>query len=88
VTDDASGKMRLLERGQDAGQIRSDVSIAELLALLLGASRAVEQMGGNCELEARTVRVILDGLRVQSPGKTTQTSPPPAWNRNTANRVL
>jgi AcrR family transcriptional regulator len=58
---------RLLERAQQAGEIRSDVSTAELLALLIGASRAVEQLGGNDELEARTVRVILDGLRVQQP---------------------
>ena len=56
---------RLLQRAQQAGAVRSDVSSVELLALLLGASRAVEQMGGDQQLEARTVRVILDGLRVQ-----------------------
>jgi AcrR family transcriptional regulator len=56
---------RLLTRAQQAGTVRPDVTTAELLALLVGASRAIEQMGGNRELEGRIVGLILDGLRVK-----------------------
>jgi len=53
----------LLVRAQHAGAARDDIGISELLALLLGAARAVEQLGGNAELQDRTLEVILDGLR-------------------------
>jgi AcrR family transcriptional regulator len=56
---------RLLTRAQQAGSVRADVTIAELLALLLGASRAVQHMGGDRVQKDRIVQVILDGLRVQ-----------------------
>ena len=54
---------RLLSRAQHAGAVRDDISIAELLAVLLGASRAVEHIGDDEALAARTLAVIADGLR-------------------------
>lgn len=54
---------RLLSNAQRAGAVRDDISIAELLAVLVGASRAVQHLGGNAELEARTITIFLDGLR-------------------------
>jgi AcrR family transcriptional regulator len=55
----------LLSRAQHTGAIRADIGVTELLALLLGASRAAQQMEGNRELQVRTVQVILDGLRAR-----------------------
>ena len=54
---------RLLSSAQRAGTVRADIGIAELLALLVGASRALQQLAGDADLEARTLAVILDGLR-------------------------
>jgi AcrR family transcriptional regulator len=53
----------LLTRAQQAGAVRGDISIAELLALLLGASRAIEHVGSDRAVAERTIGVILDGLR-------------------------
>lgn len=53
---------RLLSSAQTAGTVRADIGMAELLALLVGASRALQQLGGDADLEARTLAVILDGL--------------------------
>jgi AcrR family transcriptional regulator len=53
----------LLERAQAAGAVRADVGVPELRALLVGASRAVEQAADDPAVRARTVRVMLDGLR-------------------------
>lgn len=50
----------LLER---AGAVRGDVRVADLTALLVGASRAAEHAGWDPEVQARTLAVILDGLR-------------------------
>lgn len=55
---------RLLVRAQAAGAVRGDITIAEVLALLVGAARALEQLGGDAERQARTISVILDGFRV------------------------
>jgi AcrR family transcriptional regulator len=57
------GLESLLVNAQQAGSVRSDVTIAELIALLVGAARALEQLGGNPTLEQRTLSIILDGLR-------------------------
>jgi AcrR family transcriptional regulator len=53
----------LLTRAQQAGAVRDDIYAADLLALLIGASRAVEHAGPDREVQARTLAVILDGLR-------------------------
>lgn len=52
----------LLVRAQKAGAVRPDVGLPELMALLVGASRAVEHAGSD-DVRARIVRIILDGLR-------------------------
>jgi AcrR family transcriptional regulator len=53
----------LLERAQEAGTVRDDVGVREVVALLVGAVRAAEHVGGDRELRNQTVAVILDGLR-------------------------
>lgn len=58
----------LLSRAQSAGAVRDDVGIAELLTLLVGASRAAEHAGQDRDVQSRAVAVIVDGLRpVASP---------------------
>ena len=52
----------LLERAQEAGTVRDDVGVREVMALLVGAVRAAEHAGGDRELRNQTVAVILDGL--------------------------
>ena len=52
----------LLVRAQQAGAVRSDMGIRELLVLIVGASHAVQHADSNRELEAHAVRVVLDGL--------------------------
>jgi len=53
----------LLSRAQRAGAVRSDVGVSDVIALLVGASRAAEHAGWDPEVQARTVTVVLDGLR-------------------------
>ncbi len=53
----------LLSRAQQAGAVRSDVQTPELVAVIVGASRAVEHVAGDPDLPARTLALILDGLR-------------------------
>jgi AcrR family transcriptional regulator len=52
---------RLLSRAQQAGAVRTDVGLPELLALIVGASRAAQQLGDPA-LQQRTVQILLDGL--------------------------
>jgi AcrR family transcriptional regulator len=52
----------LLVRAQRAGAVRPDVGLPELIALLVGASRAAEHAGAD-QLRTRIVGIILDGLR-------------------------
>ncbi|GGM08815.1 TetR/AcrR family transcriptional regulator [Dactylosporangium sucinum] len=49
----------LLVRAQEAGVVRGDVSAGDVIAVLVGASRAVEYAGAG----SRAARVIFDGLR-------------------------
>ena len=53
----------LLSRAQAAGAVRDDVRLPEVVALLAGASRAMEQVGDDRDLRDRTLGIILDGLR-------------------------
>jgi AcrR family transcriptional regulator len=57
----------LLSRAQRAGAVRQDVGIPEVLALLVGASRATEHAGPDGDVHARTLAIVLDGLRPQAP---------------------
>jgi AcrR family transcriptional regulator len=54
---------RLLTRAQQAGAVRDDVGVTELIALLAGASRAAEHAGWNDDITARTLAIVFDGLR-------------------------
>jgi AcrR family transcriptional regulator len=53
----------LLIRAQRAGAVRDDVQTGELIALIVGASRAAEYASQDPHLQGRAVAVILDGLR-------------------------
>ena len=53
----------LLDSAQRAGAVRADIGVAELKAVLVGASRAVEHIGDDPATRARVIAVLLDGLR-------------------------
>lgn len=53
----------LLTRAQQAGAVRGDIGVGELIALVVGASRAVEHTGWESPVRARTLQVVFDGLR-------------------------
>jgi AcrR family transcriptional regulator len=53
----------LLGRAQEAGTVRDDVGVHEVMALLVGAVRAAEHAGEDRELRERIAAVLLDGLR-------------------------
>ena len=53
----------LLARAQRAGAIRDDIGVAELVALLVGTSRAVEHADFAPEVQGRILGVVRDGLR-------------------------
>ncbi|GAA0351601.1 TetR/AcrR family transcriptional regulator [Actinoallomurus spadix] len=53
----------LLGRAQEAGAVRSDVGLPEILTLLVGASQAAEHVGGDAGVRARALAVVFDGLR-------------------------
>lgn len=53
----------LLERAREAGAVRADIQLPELLALLIGTSRALEQVGPDKGARGRVLAVVLNGLR-------------------------
>jgi AcrR family transcriptional regulator len=55
----------LLARAQRVGAVRDDVGLAEVTALLAGASRAAEYAGEDRALRSRAVAIVLDGLAVR-----------------------
>jgi AcrR family transcriptional regulator len=55
--------MGLLTGAQRAGAVRADIGVTELKAVLVGASRAVEQIGDDPTARARMIGILLDGLR-------------------------
>jgi AcrR family transcriptional regulator len=57
----------LLTRAQRAGAVRDDIRLRELIALLIGASRAAEHAAQDPDLQTRTLAVVFDGLRPQRP---------------------
>jgi len=54
---------KLLERAQKAGDVRRDVAIADVLALVSGAFVAIEHRGGDARTRAQLLAVVCDGLR-------------------------
>jgi AcrR family transcriptional regulator len=65
----------LLERAQAAGDVRTDVDIDDVMALIAGACHASVYAGLDADAQARTVAVLSDGLR-----------PTPARKRATRSR--
>jgi AcrR family transcriptional regulator len=57
------GLSALLVRAQQAGAVRDDIDVTDLIALVVGASRAVEYASSDHAVQERTLRVILSGLR-------------------------
>jgi hypothetical protein len=55
--------MGLLTRAQEAGAVRTDIGVTELKAVLVGASRAVEDVGYDSATRARITAILLDALR-------------------------
>jgi AcrR family transcriptional regulator len=55
----------LLVRAQQAGAVRTDVQTADLIPIIIGASRAIEHAAADDTLQPRVLRLILDGLRAK-----------------------
>jgi AcrR family transcriptional regulator len=53
----------LLGRAQAVGAVREDATVADVIALLVGASHAAEHAGWDRGVQMRTVAIMLDGLR-------------------------
>ncbi|MEV5966312.1 helix-turn-helix domain-containing protein [Kribbella sp. NPDC051952] len=53
---------RLLTKARDAGEVRSDVRVDEVMALLTAAAQAAQQGGWSEDLRRRTLAVIFRGL--------------------------
>lgn len=53
----------LLARAQAAGAVRTDVGIAEIIALLMGAARSAEHAATDPEVQRRSLHILFDGLR-------------------------
>jgi AcrR family transcriptional regulator len=56
----------LLVRAQRAGAVRDDIHTGELIALVVGASRAAEYASRDPNMQARAIALIFDGLRPRS----------------------
>jgi AcrR family transcriptional regulator len=52
----------LLARAQEGGAVRADLRVPELVALLIGASHAIEHTD-DTDTQARVLAVVVDGLR-------------------------
>ncbi len=62
----------LLTRAQTAGAVRSDIGIAELMALLTAGCLGLNAPNVDPAVRARGIDVLLDGLRPQSGRNTVQ----------------
>jgi AcrR family transcriptional regulator len=58
----------LLARAQEAGAVRRDVGLPEVMTLLVGASRAAEHAAGDGAVRDRALAVVIDGLRGRPAG--------------------
>lgn len=52
----------LLGRAQEARAVRTDIGVTELIALLVGTTRAAEHAKWQPDVHARILAVVLDGL--------------------------
>jgi AcrR family transcriptional regulator len=55
---------KLLQRAQDAGRVRADVTVYEVIALALGLAWAAQQPGGPSDLMSRLLSTAMYGLAV------------------------
>lgn len=53
----------LLTRSQDAGAVREDVRLDEVIALLTGVCQGALHAGWNRDLQHRTLAIVFEGLR-------------------------
>ena len=53
----------LLGRAQQAGAVRSDISVDDVMAVLTGASYAIGHSGADVEQSGRLLSIMYDGLR-------------------------
>lgn len=53
----------LLDRAQQAGAVRPDLGLPELIALLAGTSTTMEHLGADPAAQQRIFEVVFDGLR-------------------------
>ena len=59
-----AGLAVLLERAQDAGAVRRDVSVVEVQALVMGTFAASDQVGAaSARMRERLLAIVCDGLR-------------------------
>lgn len=65
----------LLTRAQRAGAVRDEVRVTEVMALLVGTSRAMEHAGWDRDVKARTLAIVFDGLRPPRPAAQPLTAP-------------
>jgi AcrR family transcriptional regulator len=56
----------LLERAQDAGEVRPDIILADLVGLVMGACMFADSEPTACS-QSRMMAVVCDGLRVSAP---------------------
>jgi hypothetical protein len=52
----------MARRGAGAGEIRTDVDVTDMMALVAGAFAAVSQLGADPVREARVLDVVMAGL--------------------------
>jgi AcrR family transcriptional regulator len=57
----------LLARAQHAGQVRPDLELPELMALLAATCLAAEHSQWDARLRTRTLAIVFDGMRPQYP---------------------
>jgi AcrR family transcriptional regulator len=57
------GVQRLLERAQEAGEVRGDVDRSEAIGLVVGTCMAADQPSGYAASSERMLEIIIDGLR-------------------------
>ncbi|MEV7095428.1 TetR/AcrR family transcriptional regulator [Amycolatopsis sp. NPDC051045] len=53
----------LLSRAQEAGAVRKDLVVGELIPVIIGVAKAAEYAGPDAPLRDRAVEILFDGLR-------------------------
>jgi AcrR family transcriptional regulator len=53
----------LLQRAQDSGAVRADLTTTELIPVIIGTAKAAEHVEADRALRDRTIAILFDGLR-------------------------